>query len=154
VSILLRAAPYALAVLLVLGSLYGAYRHGVTTEHNRNAAAVSAQQLEAARMVITEQNRSTARAVALDAHYTGVLINAQRKIEELERGSADAKPVRVFVRATCPSVPEASAAASVGDRSGQGAELKGVVRSDYFDHLRAIEVKEAALAFCIERSKE
>ena len=57
-SMLLRLAPYALAVLLVLGSLYGAYRHGVTTERTRVALAVETAQSEAARMIIAEQNRS------------------------------------------------------------------------------------------------
>lgn len=149
---------YAAVVALVLGALYGAFRHGVTTERDRNAAAASAQQFETARMVITEQNRSKARAVALDAHYTGELIDAHKRIEDLERGSTDAKPVRVFVKANCPAgpgaVPEAGTTAGVGARSEQGAELDGVARSDYFDLLRAIRLKEAALALCVEAAQE
>lgn len=140
---------------LILGALYGAYRHGVTTERTRAELLIETGRSEAARMVITEQNRSTARAVARDAHYTGALIDAQKRIEELERGSADVKPVRVYVKAACPAaVPEAAAPSGVGSRGEQSAELDGATRSDYFDLLRAIEVKEAALAFCVEAAQE
>lgn len=149
---------YGAVVALVLGALYGAYRHGVTTERTRAELLVETGRSEAARMIITEQNRSTARAVARDAHYTGALINAQKRIEELERGSADVKPARVFVKAACTArpepVPEAGTTAGVGGRSEQGAELDGAARSDYFDLLRAIEVKEKALAFCVAAAQE
>jgi len=49
-------------------------------------------------------------------------------------------------------MPKAGTVASVGGRSEQGAELDGIARADYFDHTRAIKVKEAALAFCVEAS--
>lgn len=149
---------YVAVVALVLGALYGAYRHGVTTERTRAELLVETGRSEAARMVITEQNRSTARAVARDAHYTGELIDAHKRIEELERGTVDAKPARVFVKAACPAgpvaMPEAGTVAGVGGRSEQGPELVGVFRSDYFDLLRAIEVKEKALAFCVAAAQE
>jgi hypothetical protein len=151
-------ARYGAVVALVLGALYGAYRHGVTTERTRAELLAETGRSEAARMIITEQRRSRAAAVALDAYYTGELINAQKRIEELERGSADVKPARVFVKATCPArlepVPEAGTLAGVGGRSEQGPELVGVFRSDYFDLLRAIEVKEKALAFCVAAAQE
>lgn len=151
-------ARYGAVVALVLGALYGAYRHGVATERTRAELLVETGRSEAARMVITEQNRNTARAVALDAHYTGELIDAHRKIEDLERGGPGAKPVRVFVKAACPAgpvaVPEAGAPSGVGGGSGQGPELDGAARSDYFDLVRAIKVKEAALAFCLEAAQE
>ena len=141
---------YLAAVSLVLGALYGAYRHGVTTERTRLSLQVESERLETARLVISEQNRSANQAATLDAKYTGELNNARKHIEDLERGAADAKPVRVFVKAACPSVPATGTPARVGDRSQQGAQLDGVARADYFDLLRNIALKEKALALCVE----
>lgn len=147
-------ARYLAAVSLVLGALYGAYRHGVTTERARAALAVEAERSEAARLVIAEQNRSADQAATLDSKYTGELNNARKHIEDLERGSADVKPVRVFVKAACPSVPATGTSSSVGDRGQQGTQLDGVARSDYFDLLRNIAVKEKALALCVEAATD
>lgn len=145
-------ARYLAAVSLVAGSLYAAYRHGVTTERARAALAVEAERSEAALLVIAEKNRSADQAATLDAKYTGELNDARKQIEDLERGAADAKPVRVFVKAACPSVPATGSPARVGDRSQQGAQLDGIARSDYFDLIRNIALKEKALALCVEAS--
>lgn len=148
----------AALVLLALAALYGAYHHGVTTERTRQELAIEADKLERARMIITEQIRSDARAVDLDAKYTARLNDAQKQIDDLLRPGPAGEPVRVYVKAKCPApgpvaVPGPGTTAGVGGRSEQAAELDSSALPDLDALLRDIALKESALSACVAASQ-
>lgn len=143
-----QGAAFALG-LLVAATAQG-WRHGEQIAQIEQA--IETERSEAARLVIAEQERSAAQMAAADKKYTGELTDAKGKIVELERRVANGSS-GLRIAAKCPAakpVPEASTAASLGDRNGETAELDTNARPDYYALRRGIIELEAALLVCVE----
>ena len=126
-SLLRRFGPYALAVAVVLGALYGAYRHGVrVTEDRWSRRYVETENALLERIRATEA-ATAARIAELDQRHYQEL---QRVRTEADHTIADirAGALRLRHRFTCPAgpVPAAPDAPGVGD----GTEAGGLRRED------------------------
>ena len=118
----------------------------------RAELAISSERAESMRMVLAEQESSSARMAAADQKHTGELTDAKGTIADLERRVADGRSgLRVATK--CPAakpLPEADTTAGVGGRGGESAELDANARPDYYALRRGVVELEAALKVCIE----
>lgn len=91
-ALLNRGWSYALAVILVLGTLYGAYRHGVTVTDDKWARADAARQLRQAKglAVDTAKSRSTEQDWQQKSNQVGKDARAQNAAAAADGVAADA----------------------------------------------------------------
>ena len=145
---------------LALGLLVAATVQGWRYEAqiDRTEAAADKARVTAAQWVIDEQARSASVVRAADEQATGVVSNARKETEQLrdciERGSGCGLRVKVVRSpAKCPNMPEAGTAASVGDGSGEYAELDASSRRAYYTLRERIPILENALKVCVRATQ-
>lgn len=137
---------------LVLGLLVGWFTNDwrLGEQIALTEAAAEHERAEAFRWVAAEQTRSAAEMALAD---TNALMEVKRQNEKLldciERGAGCGLRVKVVRSAAC--VPEAGAAAGMGDRGGEWAELDADARRDYIALRARLPVVEQALKLCVDR---
>lgn len=128
--------------------------------HSNKAAQLQAtaehERAEAFRWVIAEQNRSAADMALADTNALIEVKREQEKTDELrdciDRGAGCGLRVKVVrAAAQCGDVSETDAAAGVGDRGGEWAELDADARRDYLTLRARLPVVEQALRLCVDR---
>lgn len=123
--LLRRFGPYVLVVLLVLGGLFGAYRHGVRVTTDRYERARAEDRLVYEAVVRALQETAAARIAEIDAKHYQELLDAKtetdRTIAAIRAGER-----RLRERFTCPAAPPADAGAGVDPPS----EARGLQPED------------------------
>lgn len=151
-------APLALGLLV--GWSANGWRLGeqiaqTETKAARAETAAEHERAEAFRWVAAEQNRSTEAMAEADRKATEEIAHAESETSRLERCIADGRGCGLRVRivrsapAKCDGVPEAGAAAGVGDRSGEWAELSRGTALDILRLESAVRVAQEALKLCV-----
>jgi hypothetical protein len=117
--LLRRLLPYLGAVLIVLGALWAAYRHGVRVTEQRWALRLATDLNNALELVRAAEAEASERVAALDRKHTqelkDVRTEADRTVVALRRAE-----LRLRDRFTCPSVPSPSGSPGVGDGAAPG----------------------------------
>ena len=134
----MRALPYLVAIGLVLGALFGAYRHGVTTERatwqvRMNAALAEAMSQTAdLQRKAREAEQASAQAMqTIDNAYQQGRADAQNDFDRT-MAERDSGAIRLHDRFTCTDtsaaggLPEASTSTSKRDAARTG----GLQRED------------------------
>lgn len=116
----------AILVLVVMALLVNYYRDNAITYKEQRDKATS--DLKLAKGTITDMQVRQRDVAALDAKYTGELVNAQATIDQLERDVAAGKR-RMRVAATCPADGTTSTG-GVGDATSP--RLTDAAQQDYF----------------------
>lgn len=151
----------ALVLGLVVGWFSNGWRLGeqIAQTDTRTARAETAaehERAEAFRWVIAEQKRSAAEMAVAD---TNALIEVRREQEKtdklrdcIERGTGCGLRVKIVrTPAQCGNLPETGAAAGVGDRGGEWAELDPATRRDYYTLREQLAVVQRAAKLCVDR---
>lgn len=145
------------------GALVLAFAVGWTANGWRAAAVIAGsvataehQRAEAFRWVAAEQNRSAQAMADADNQALKVVNDAEQETTRLQQcidtGTGCGLRVRVVrTSAQCGQMPEAGAAAGVGDRGGEWAELDPVARHGYYTLRKRLPEVEQALRLCVSQ---
>lgn len=147
-------AAGALALTFCAGWVGNGWRLGEQAAALQLAA--EHERAEALRWVQFEQKRSAAAMAVADTEALVEVRREQEKADRLraciDRGDGCGLRVRVVrAPAKCGNVPEAGAAAGVGDRGGEWAELDPASRADYFALRTRLVTVEKALRLCVSQ---
>jgi len=147
-------AAGALALAFGAGWVSNGWRLGEQAAELQLAA--EHERAEAFRWVQSEQKRSAAAMAVADTHALAEVRREQEEADRLraciDRGDGCGLRVRIVrTPAKCENVPEAGAAAGVGDRGGEWAELDPAARTDYFALRGRLVAVEQALRLCVSQ---
>lgn len=140
----------AFALGAVIAATAQGWRYG--EQIARAELAISSERTESMRMVLAEQESSSARMAAADQKHTGELTDAKGRIDDLERRVAGGRS-GLRIAAKCPAakpLPQAGRSPSLGGGGGESAELDANARPDYYALRRGVVELEAALKVCVE----
>lgn len=151
-----RAYLAAGALALAFGAGWASNGWRMGEQAAQLQAAAEHERAEAFRWVAAEQKRSAAEMAVAD---TNALIEVRREQEKtdklrdcIERGAGCGLRVKVVrTPAQCGNLPEAGAAAGVGDRGGEWAELGRGTALDILRLESAVRVAQRALKLCVDR---
>lgn len=150
--------PVALAVVLIVGYIAGwqtaSWRLGKQIAETE--AAASSARAEAFRWVAAEQDRSARAMAEADRAATGRIANVEKESDRLAgciaAGNGCGLRVKVVrTAAKCGTVPETGAAASMGDRSGEWADLSADSGLAVLAARKQLAKRDEALAVCMSR---
>lgn len=117
-------------------------------------AAADKARAVAADWVVGEMKRSAEVVAAADKEATKVITDARQETEQLrtciDRGDGCGLRVKV---AKCPKMPDTGTTPSVGDGSGEYAELDASSRRAYYTLRERIPILENALKVCVRATQ-
>jgi hypothetical protein len=116
-SIWLRFLPYIAAVLLVLGSLYGAFHHGVSVTDTTWQARWSARDTLDATARAENESSARAREQAYQLSINKVVQDGQRTIDQLTAAAAAERASRNGVQLEADKLAARLAASQAGGHS-------------------------------------
>ena len=135
-ALAIRALPYLLAVALVLGALFGAYQHGVTTERTTwqartsEALAVAMQQAAQAQGKAREAEQASAQAMhSIDNAYQQGRTDAQIQYDHTI-ADRDSGAISLRERFTCPALASGLPNTSTTTSKRDAGTARGLQRTD------------------------
>lgn len=154
-AILLRLLPYIAALLLVIGALFGAYRHGVDVTDAKWLSAWHERDADDTAAALENETRERAKEQTRQQSINKAIQDGQRTIDQATADAAAARASADSLRGAANNLAGRLAASEASGNSCTAAASKATARAAMVlaDVLRRVDERAEGLAAVADQAR-